>query len=101
MTATNQMIVRSVFTGLYFVADQGFVATDSRDATEYDNTEAVKASFRYQYAGELSFQASVYKFGGASLPTAPTTQAEKDAATEEQNKWVVFPAFSTIGLTEA
>lgn len=98
----NSIVIRSKSTGLYFIANEGFVGSKREAATKFDNTEAVRAAFRFQYAGELEFIAdNQYAYGAPSLPTAPLTEAEIAADLAEKATWVPFPKFSTIGLTEA
>jgi hypothetical protein len=84
--------IRTKSTGLYFIADKGFVGVKRDSATKFDDTAAVRAAFRFQYDGELEFIGEgQYADGAASLPTAPLTQAEIDADLAEKRNWLPFP----------
>ena len=90
---SKQIVIRTKSTGLYFVANEGFTASKRELATSYDDTAAVRAAFKAQYAGELQFIGeSQYADGAASLPTAPLTQEEIAADLAEKATWAVPPA---------
>jgi hypothetical protein len=92
----KQIVIRTKSTGLYFIANQGFVTPKRDAATSYDDTAAVRAAFKAQYAGELQFIGEgQYADGAASLPTAPLTQDEIDADLAEKATWIVPPAVFT------
>ena len=87
--------IRTKSTGLWFVANEGFTSTKRDTATPYDDTPAIRAAFKAQYAGELEFVGSnSYADGAASLPTPPLSQAEIAADLAEKRGWLPFPRVS-------